>query len=116
MRMSLRNGVIQVTEGKPMAFRDARDVHLECTEGIVWLTVEGQAGDFLLAKGERLRIESDGLALVEGSPSGAIRLIGAAPWPIRWANRFNRRFGPLATRTSNSVLTALRVTPLRHFG
>jgi DUF2917 family protein len=86
MWMSLRNGVIQLAEGKPLAFRGARGVELECTDGRVWLTVEGQAGDFLLARGERLRIDSNGLALVEGLPGGAIRLLSAAPWPVRWAN------------------------------
>jgi len=94
MRMSLRNGVIQLAEGKPLAFRGARAVHLECTEGRVWLTVAGQAGDFLLGKGERLRIESNGLALVEGFPAGSIRLVSVTPWPIRWANRWHRRFDP----------------------
>lgn len=92
MRMSLRNGVIQVAEGAPLAFRGARHVHLECTAGRVWLTVAGQPGDFLLGKGERLRIESNGLALVEGFPFGSIQLISVTPWPIRWANRLNRRF------------------------
>ena len=96
MRKSLRNGVIQLAENRPLAFRGGRGVHLECTEGMVWLTVEGQPGDFLLAKGERLRIDNNGLALVEGLPSGAIRLVSEAPWAIRWANRCNWRFDPLA--------------------
>lgn len=95
MRMSLKNGVIQLAEGKPLVFRGARHVHLECTEGTVWLTVEGQPDDFMLAKGERLRIENDGLALVEGNPSGTIRLISEASWSIRRAHRFVRRFDPL---------------------
>ncbi|MBI3525439.1 MAG: DUF2917 domain-containing protein [Betaproteobacteria bacterium] len=83
MRLSLKNGVIQLAEGRLLTFRGARNIHLECTAGMVWLTVEGQAGDFLLTKGERLRIESNGLALVEGSPAGSIRLVSGAPWLIR---------------------------------
>lgn len=96
MKMSLRNVVIQLADGKPLAFQGARGVHLECTAGRVWLTLEGQAGDFVLAEGGRLRIEGNGLALVEGAPTGAIRLVGAAHWAIRWVNRFNGIFGPLA--------------------
>jgi hypothetical protein len=87
MRVSLRNGAIQLAAREPLAFRGARGVHLECADGMVWLTVEGQSGDFLLAKGQQLRIESNGLALVEGFPSGAIRLASEASWPMRWGNR-----------------------------
>ncbi len=75
MRMSLANGVIQLAARKPLAFRGARDVEIECTEGTVWLTLEGEPDDYFLTKGERLRIERDGLALVEGNPTGAIRLL-----------------------------------------
>lgn len=92
MRISLKNGVIQLAGGKPLAFRGACGILLECTEGVVWLTVEGQIGDFLLAKGERLRIESNGLVLVEGMPSGAIRLVNGTDCLICRANRFNLRF------------------------
>ncbi len=78
MIMLLRNMVIQLAEGKKLAFRGARDVRLECTEGPVWLTVEGQSDDFLLSKGERLRIEDDGLVLIQGLPSGSVQLSGMA--------------------------------------
>jgi hypothetical protein len=87
MQLSLRNGAIQLADGKTLAFRGARGVLAECTEGRVWLTVEDQPGDFVLAKGERLHIESNGLALAEGFPSGAIRLIRESPSPIGRANR-----------------------------
>ena len=88
MLMTLRNMVIQLAEGKSLAFRGARDVHLECTEGMVWLTVEGQPGDFLLAKGEQVRIESNGLALIQGLPSGSVQLVSMARSSIRQGSRF----------------------------
>jgi hypothetical protein len=78
MWISLQNGVILLADGKPLAVRGARGIHIECTEGKVWLTVEDQPGDFMMCKGEQLRIESNGLALVEGLPSGAIRLLGGS--------------------------------------
>lgn len=96
MLMSLGNVVIQLAEGKKLAFRGARDVHLECTEGFVWLTVEGQPGDFLLAKGERLRIESNGLALIQGLPLGSVRLLSMATWSTRQGRRFAWRFNQRA--------------------
>jgi len=49
MQMSLKNMVIQLVERKHLAFKEAHGVYLECTEGLVWVTVEGQSGDFLLA-------------------------------------------------------------------
>jgi len=90
MWLSLRYGLIKLTENEPLAFRGGRAMHVECTEGRVWLTVEGQAGDFLLAQGESLRIESNGLALIEGLPHGTVRLLRHAPWPIRSVNRLLR--------------------------
>jgi hypothetical protein len=88
MHMELGNMVIQLAEGKRLAFRGARDVHLECTEGRIWLTVEGQSDDFLLAKGERLRIASNGHALIQGLPSGSVQLLSKATRSIRPGSRF----------------------------
>lgn len=82
MRWSLQQQVIQLADDRPLAFRGARGLDLECVAGWVWLTVEGQAGDFFLQAGERLTITSDGLAVVEGLPRGAVRLLRPAPWPV----------------------------------
>lgn len=86
--MALGNMVIQLAEGRRLAFRGARDVHLECTEGMVWFTIEGQLDDFLLAQGERLHIASNGLALIQGLPFGSIQLIRKEPKSIHQENRF----------------------------
>jgi len=75
MQISLRNEVILLTDGKPLAIRGARGIILECTDGLIWLTVKGELDDFWLIKGERLRIENNGLALIEGFSSGAVRLV-----------------------------------------
>jgi hypothetical protein len=92
MLMPLKNIVIKLAEGKHLAFRDARGVSIECIEGVVWVTVEGQSGDFLLAKGERLRIESKGLALVQGMPSGAVQMVSEAICSIRRVDKFESYF------------------------
>ena len=94
--MSLENMVIQLGEGKRLAFRGARDVHLECTEGLLWLTVEGQPDDFLLARGERLRIGGNGLAIIQGMPFASIRLAYMASESIRQSRRLVWRFNPRA--------------------
>lgn len=78
MQMALGNSVIQLGDRKILAFRGARDAYLECIDGFVWLTVEGHACDVVLAKGERVRIEKNGLGLIQGLPSGSFQLVRMA--------------------------------------
>ena len=78
MWLSLKNGAIPLADGRLLAIRGARGVELECTEGRVWLTIEGEPGDVLLGPGERAPITRPGLALVEGLPAGAVRLLKPA--------------------------------------
>ncbi len=88
MQIALGNMVIELAEGRMIAFRGARDVNLECTEGVIWLTVDGLADDFLLAKGERLRFLSNGLTLIQGMPAGSAHLVNEEPKSIHEGNRF----------------------------
>lgn len=69
---------LRLDGGPPVAFREARGVFLECLSGRLWVTITGQPGDFLLGAGERLRVDSDGLGLVEGMPVGELRFVAAA--------------------------------------
>jgi hypothetical protein len=78
MWLSLKYGTIPLADGRLLAIRGARGVEVECTTGRVWLTVEGQPGDILLGPGERSLITGQGLALVEGLPAGAVRLLKPA--------------------------------------
>ncbi|OIQ79363.1 hypothetical protein GALL_388970 [mine drainage metagenome] len=89
MDMTQDSGQIRLAAGRRVTFRGARDVLLECTEGVVWLTVEGQQGDFLLAKNELLCIKSSGLAIIQGLPSGSVQLVSKVPKSIRQGNRFS---------------------------
>jgi hypothetical protein len=87
MRISLGNGVVQLVEGSPLSLRGARGLYLECTEGRVWCTLDGKSKDFVFGMGEQLRIENNGLALVQGSPCGSIRLVSEVPLPSRWSSK-----------------------------
>ncbi len=86
--------------GEILALRGARGTWLECTQGMVWLTVEGQPGDFYLEQGSGVRIASNGLVLIEGMPTGVVCQIREVRWPIRWSNRlrttlqFRKCFSP----------------------
>jgi hypothetical protein len=93
MKMSLSNLVLQLVDKKQFSFRDAKGVYLECTAGMVWLTVEGQSGDFLLSQGERMRIDSNGHALVEGLPSGSFRLVSRVTGLNRRTQKFDWHIG-----------------------
>lgn len=88
MIMSPCNMAVQLAEGKQLAFRGARDTRLECIEGRVWLTVEGQPCDFLLSKGERLRIGSNGLVLIQGLSSGSVQMVSMVPCSTCRESRF----------------------------
>jgi hypothetical protein len=81
------NQAILLGVGEIIALRGARGSYLECTNGTVWLTIEGQPGDFYLEQGSGLRIASNGLVLIEGMPTGEIRQTREVPWPIRWISR-----------------------------
>lgn len=108
MRMLSSNGTIQLDEWSPLAFRDARGLRVECTHGRIWVTVEGQAGDFFLVAGEAILIGSAGLVLIEGVPRGNVRLVAEAPWPIRWAGRMLRRlYNRRATRSPGTAGAAV---------
>lgn len=87
MRISLGSGVVQLVEGSPLSLRGARGLHLECTGGRVWCTVDGMSQDFVFGMGERMRIDNNGLVLVEGSPCGSIRLVSELPLPSRWSSK-----------------------------
>lgn len=77
MWITLQHGSLRLAADTPASFRRARGTVLECTEGRLWITITGQAGDFLLAAGERLTVSSDGLGLVEGFPAGVLRVVPA---------------------------------------
>jgi hypothetical protein len=87
MNTLFSNQARPLAAGEVLALRGARGTWLECTQGMVWLTIEGQPGDFYLEQGSGLRIASNGLVLIEGMPTGEIRQIREVPWPIRWTSR-----------------------------
>lgn len=108
MRMLSNSGTIQLDEWSPLALRDARGLRVECARGRIWVTAEGQAGDFYLNAGEGMRITTSGLVLVEGVPRGSVRLVADAPWPIRWASRLlSRVYRPRALRGAGAAGAAV---------
>ncbi|HLA36393.1 MAG TPA: DUF2917 domain-containing protein [Rhodocyclaceae bacterium] len=94
MQLSLQHGVFQLDADRPLAVRRAKGVWIECLAGRIWLTVEGNVGDIVLAPGEFYRVENNGLTLVEGLPQGAARLLtetAATPRATSW-RRFAQKY------------------------
>lgn len=105
MRMSLHNMVIQLADRKVLTVRGARNTRIECNDGTVWLTIEGQPGDFLLSRGEHLHIHSNGLVLIQGMPYGSIKLAGAVPGRQDDRYAWLARLRLLFTRMARSCMT-----------
>lgn len=81
MRIDVSSGEIRLTESQPVSLRGARGLRVECTAGVVWITVSGEAADIFLKPGQSHRLRGDGLALIESIGSGSIRIGMPAPRP-----------------------------------
>lgn len=73
MDFDLYNSELCLAHNAPIRLMSARGVRICCTAGCVWLTVEGEAGDILLAAGESHLVHGRGLALLESIGSGRVR-------------------------------------------
>ena len=81
MDFDLYNSELYLAHNTPVRLMSAKGVRIVCTAGRVWLTVEGEAGDFLLAAGESHLVEGHGLALLEAIGDGRVRFEPAVkPW------------------------------------
>ncbi len=74
MRIDVSSGEIRLTENQPVSLRDACGLRVECTAGIVWITLSGQVADVFLQPGEFHQLRGGGLALIECIGSGSIRI------------------------------------------
>ena len=74
MRIEPSNTVIQMNESNRLSFSNARNVRLECLDGVIWLTFSNIEGDFLIERGEQIVIPSNGLALIQGLPFASVKL------------------------------------------
>ncbi|EXI78713.1 MAG: hypothetical protein AW10_02867 [Candidatus Accumulibacter appositus] len=82
MDFDLYNSELYLAHNAPVRLMSARGVRIVCTAGRVWLTVEGEAGDILLAAGESHLVRGRGLALLEAIGDGRVRF-EKAPHPLR---------------------------------
>lgn len=94
MKINPGSGEFCLADNQPLALREARGATILCTFGILWLTVEGEAGDTFLRPGQRHRIVGNGLALVESIGGARLRIERPRRtamlrrmlrgWPVDW--------------------------------
>ncbi|MEF8699607.1 MAG: DUF2917 domain-containing protein [Candidatus Accumulibacter sp. UW20] len=92
MNLDPQHSELCLTPNMPIRLLSARGVRIVCTAGVLWLTVEGEAGDIVLRAGESHVVRGSGLALLEAIGRGQVRFERVAP-PMRL--RFARLLGGL---------------------
>jgi hypothetical protein len=70
---------LQIARGGMLKLRDARDMVIEVRRGALWITEEGDARDYYVAKGDWLRLDCDGLAIAHALEKSVVTLSKAAP-------------------------------------
>lgn len=65
MKIDLRDGELYLRENIPFRLSDAPGIAVRCTNGTLWLTITGEAGDIFLSSGESHRIRGTGRIVIE---------------------------------------------------
>jgi hypothetical protein len=73
MDLDLYHSELCLAHNAPIRLLSAKGVVVTCTAGLLWLTVEGEAGDIFLAPGDSHLVRGRGLALLEAIGSGRVR-------------------------------------------
>ena len=74
MKIDFRSGELCLTNNQPLRLEEARGLRVACTAGIIWITVNGEAGDTFLRPGQSHTITCNGLALIESIGEGKIHI------------------------------------------
>ena len=84
-----------------LALRDAGGATVTCVSGNVWLTMEGDPRDVVLAPGASFTIERAGLTLLAAQQASVVQVSFNAPvrgWWNRVVDFVDRNYGPAALR------------------
>lgn len=74
MHIDLDQRLISLEPDRPLAIRRGRGVVIECASGRLWVTEADKTGDVFLDAGERWRVATGGLVVVEALKAGLMRL------------------------------------------
>jgi hypothetical protein len=86
-----------------LALRDAGGRTIRCVSGSVWLTMEGDLRDVVLAAGESFVVDRDGVTILAAQKRSVVE-VSAANQPRTWWERvvdyLDKTYGPGAIRPS----------------
>jgi hypothetical protein len=86
-----------------LALRDAGGRTIRCVSGSVWLTMEGDLRDIVLAAGESFIVDRNGITILAAQKRSVVE-VSAANEPRTWWDRvveyLDKTFGPAAIRPS----------------
>jgi pseudouridine-5'-phosphate glycosidase len=86
-----------------LALRDIGGATITCLSGSIWLTMEGDSRDVMLAPGTSFKVERDGLTLLAAHEASVVQVqakAAARNWWNRWVDFIDRTYGPAAIRPS----------------
>ena len=78
MKIELGNRELCLEVGKPLRFSRRRHSVIRCTAGILWLTVTGERGDFVLHAGQSHTLRGNGRVVIEAVIDARLRLMSPA--------------------------------------
>jgi hypothetical protein len=83
-----------------LALRDAGGSTVTCVTGCVWLTMEGDTRDVVLAPGASFVIDQAGLTIIAAEEPALVQVTAAnrATWWARIANLIGETYGPAAIK------------------
>ena len=92
----------EVHTDHPLRLSASKGRRVECTAGVLWITVYDLPGDIFLHAGNSFVVPNDGLALVEGVGCSRMRVTAPASlsfggaWLARGMRRLRRGWKPRA--------------------
>ena len=84
MEANLTQASVCLEPRRGMALTDAAGVEMECLTGRVWLTMEGDSRDIVLASGAAHTIERNGLTLINASEPSLVHVRLPLAQPAAW--------------------------------
>lgn len=64
MKLHPTNLAVVLAQGALQSIEDGRGSSVQCLEGVLWLTQQGDARDIVLEAGDKAMIERDGTSIV----------------------------------------------------
>ncbi len=104
MEIQLNSGEICLAENQPVCLRHGAGREILCTEGIIWITLAGCSEDIFLHTGQRYRVNSEGLTIVESIGDARFR-VGHTENTLRWPLVF-QGLQQFFCRTKHQAMTA----------